>query len=172
MKLFGKAGGTLISVGIIISVIGAGNGFLMAGSRVVYALALDKALPMSGWLAELNDNQVPANSILFVGVLAAVYSFTGQFDLLTDLGVFSCWIFYTITFMAVIVLRKKQPERERPCKVPLYPVIPVLAVLSGLFVIVSQFCLSGMSATLMSLFSLMITLAGWPVYIIVKNRSY
>ncbi|MBQ6523122.1 MAG: amino acid permease, partial [Atopobiaceae bacterium] len=65
--IFGSAGGTLIKVGIIISVIGAGNGFLMSGSRVAYQLAEQGTLPGSGKLAELNDRDVPANSIVLIG---------------------------------------------------------------------------------------------------------
>ena len=171
-KLFGNAGGTLIKVGIIISVIGAANGFLLSGSRVAYQLAEEGTLPGSTALAKLNGNDVPANSIILIGVLACLYSFTGQFDLLTDLGVFSCWVFYTLTFACVITLRRTHPEWERTYKVPGYPVIPILAIASGLYVIVSQLFLSGTGALLMSIASIAITLIGLPVYHFVKrNRS-
>ena len=143
MKIFGPTGGTLIKVGIIISVIGAANGFLMSGSRVAYQLAADKTLPFSAALSRLNGNHVPANSIILIGALACVYSLSGQFDMLTNLAVFSCWIFYTLTFACVIKLRRTHPELERKYKVPLYPVIPILAILSGVYVVISQLFLSG-----------------------------
>jgi APA family basic amino acid/polyamine antiporter len=162
--LFGEAGGTLIKVGIIISVIGAGNGFLMAGSRVAYQLAEERSLPASERLSRLNDRRVPANSVLLVGVLACLYSLSGEFDLLTDLGVFSCWVFYTLTFACVIKLRRSHPEWTRSYRVPGYPAVPILAIASGLYVIVSQLCLSGPRATVMSLASIAITLIGLPVY--------
>ncbi len=170
-KLFGSFGGTLIKIGIIISVIGAGNGFLMAGSRVAYQLAEDRTIPCGKTLSKLNGKQVPANSIILVGVLAVIYSFSGEFDLLTDLGVFSCWIFYTLTFCCVIHFRKKQPDRERRYKVPGYPVIPALAILGGAYVIFSQLFLSGKRALLMSLLSVVITLIGLPVYMLVKKKQ-
>ncbi len=170
-KLFGASGGLIIKIGIIISVIGAGNGFLMSGSRVAYQLAVQNTLPGSKHLAKLNDNQVPANSILLVGILACLYSLSGEFDLLTDIGVFSCWIFYTLTFTCVISLRKKHPEWERKYKVPGYPVIPALAILSGLYVIISQIFLSGLTATILSLCSVAVTLIGLPVYLAVKKAS-
>lgn len=171
MKLFGPVGGTIVTVGIIISVIGAANGFLMSGSRVAYHLADSKTLPGSKYLAKLNSKQVPTNSIILIGFLACVYSLIGQFNLLTDLAVFSCWIFYTLTFMCVIRLRKTQPNAERKYKVPLYPVIPILAIISGLYVIVSQLFLSGTKATIMSLCSIGITLLGLPVYLLVKKKT-
>ena len=171
MKIFGPVGGTLIKVGIIISVIGAANGFLMSGSRVAFHLADTGTLPASKTLAKLNANLVPSNSIILIGFLAALYSLIGQFNLLTDLAVFSCWIFYTLTFYCVIVLRKKMPDAERKYKVPMYPVIPILAIASGLYVIVSQLFLSGSKATIMSLCSIGITLIGLPVYLAVKKKA-
>lgn len=169
-KLFGASGGLLIKIGIIISVIGAGNGFLMSGSRVVYQLAERNTLPGSRLLGRLNNRHVPANSIILVGLLACIYSLSGEFDLLTDLGVFSCWIFYTLTFACVIRLRRIHPEWERRYRVPLYPVIPALAIISGLFVIFSQLFLSGQRSTLMALCSVGITLVGLPVYYAVRRR--
>ena len=169
MKIFGPVGGMLVTVGIIISVIGAANGFLMSGSRVAFHMAEQNTLPGSKQLAKLNGKQVPANSIILIGFLACLYSLIGQFNLLTDLAVFSCWIFYTLTFVCVIVLRKTQPDAERKYKVPLYPVIPILAIVSGLYVVVSQLFLSGMRATVLSLYSIVVTLLGLPVYMIAKK---
>jgi len=170
-RLFGPVGGTLIKVGIIISVIGAANGFLMSGSRVAFHLAEEKTLPASGKLAALNSNQVPSASVWLIGILACVYSLTGEFDMLTDLAVFSCWIFYTLTFVCVMRLRKLHPEWERKYKVPLYPVVPLLAIVSGLYVILSQLCLSGSRATIMSLLSIGVTLLGLPVYHWAKKHN-
>ena len=169
-RLFGEGGGLLIKIGIIISVIGAANGFLMSGSRVAYQLAVQGTLPGSRALERLNGRRVPANAVMLVGLLACLYSLSGEFDMLTDLGVFSCWIFYTLTFACVIRLRRVHPEWERKYKVPLYPVIPILAIVSGLFVVVSQLFLSGQRAAIMALCSVGITLAGLPVYYAVKRK--
>ena len=170
-KLFGSAGGTIIAIGIIISVIGAGNGFLLSGSRVAYYLAREGMIPCCEKLSELNGKLVPANSIILVGTLAALYSLIGQFDLLTDMGTFSCWIFYTLTFACVIHMRRTHPEMERKYKVPGYPVIPVLAIASGLFVILSQLLLSGSRGRIMALASIAITLVGLPVYLAVRKKK-
>ena len=170
-RLFGASGGLLIKIGIIISVVGAANGFLMSGSRVAYQLAVQKTLPGSRALSRLNGRQAPANAVWLIGVLACLYSLSGEFDLLTDLGVFSCWVFYTLTFACVFRLRRIHPEWERKYRVPLYPLIPALAIFSGLFVIVSQLCLSGPRATIMALCSAAITLLGLPVYHAVKKQS-
>ena len=177
--MFGDIGGTLVTIGIIISVIGAANGFLLSGSRVSYHLAAYNTLPGSKHLAKLNNRQVPTNSILLIGLISVLYCFLGRlqlidgmttFDLLTNLAVFSCWIFYTLAFTCVIRLRKKQPNAERKYKVPLYPVVPILAIASGLYVVVSQLFLSGTQTTLISLGSIAITLLGLPVYLITTKK--
>ncbi len=171
IQLFGPAGGNLIKVGIIVSVIGAGNGFLMSGSRVAYELAEERTLPGSRWLSQLNDRSVPANSVILVGALACIYSLSAQFDLLTDLGVFSCWVFYTLTFACVIHLRRTHPDWPRSYRVPGYPVVPLLAIASGLYVIASQLFFSGTGALIMSLCSVGLTLVGLPVYYLVRRHQ-
>ena len=168
--IFGSTGGLIIKIGIIISVIGAANGFLMSGSRVAYLLGEQNSMPFSKSLAKLNKNSVPSNSVILIGFIACIFSISGQFDMLTNLAVFSCWIFYTLTFVCVIRLRQTQPNLERKYKVPLYPVIPALAILSGVYVIISQLLLSGTANTLLSIGSIVVTLIGIPVYAACKKH--
>ena len=81
----------------------------MSGSRVAYQLAKQNTLPCSRALCKLNGNQVPANSIILIGLLACIYSISGQFDMLTNLAVFSCWIFYTPVSYTHLDVYKRQP---------------------------------------------------------------
>ena len=165
-RIFGNIGGKIVTVGILISVFGALNGYLLTGPRVAYTLAVKKTLPASDSLAKLNKGGVPANSIWLIAVLASIYALTGQFNLLTDLTVFTIWIFYVLTFIGVIKLRKDRPELQRPYKVPLYPIIPAIAIIGGLFVIINQL----LTATLIALGGIIITLIGIPVYSITSKK--
>ncbi len=171
MAIFGDFGGKLITVGIMVSVFGACNGFVLAGSRVTYSLAADGALPGSKSLAKLNNAQVPFNSILVVGGLGCIYAISGQFNLLTDLAVFSCWIFYTLTFLGVMKLRKTQPNLERTYKVPGYPVVPIIAIISGVYVVFNQLLFSGSRATMLSIGSIVLTLIGLPIYTAMQKKD-
>ncbi len=171
IAVFGDFGGKIISVGIMISVLGAANGFILSGSRVAYSLAAEGTLPASKSLAKISKAQVPINSILLVGILACLYAISGQFNTLTNLAVFSCWIFYTLTFFAVIRLRKTQPDRTRTYKVPLYPVIPAIAIISGLYVIVNQLFMSGMTTTLLAIGGIILTLIGLPIYTVMTKKN-
>lgn len=171
MAIFGDFGGKLITIGIMVSVFGACNGFVLSGSRVTYSLAAADALPGSKSLAKLNKAQVPFNSILIVGGLGCIYAISGQFNLLTDLAVFSCWIFYTLTFLGVMKLRKTQPNLERTYKVPLYPVVPIIAIISGVYVVFNQLLFSGSRATMLSVGSIILTLIGLPVYAAMQKKK-
>ena len=88
LKIFGDVAGKIVSVGIMISVFGACNGFVLSGSRVAYSRQRGN-FPFSKSLARLNKAQVPTNSIILVGGIGCIYAISGQFNLLTDLAVFS-----------------------------------------------------------------------------------
>ena len=170
-KLFGDMGGKIVTAGILISVFGCANGYLLTGPRVLYTLGQQKSILGYKAIGSLNKNDVPANATLIMGILASLYALSGQFDLLTDLSMFAIWSFYVLTFIGVIKLRKSQPDLYRPYKVPMYPVIPCIAIAGGLFVVVSQLLLSGLTNTMISLGGVVITLIGLPVYsFMTKNK--
>ena len=160
-KIFGPVGGKLINVGILVSVFGCLNGYLLTGPRIPYTLANQKLLPAT--FGKLNKNGVPANATLFMVVLSVIYALSGQFNLLSDLSMFAIWAFYTLTFIGVIKLRKTQPDLKRPYKVPFYPVIPIISICSGLFVVIDQLFLAGMKSSMISLGGVIVTLIGLPV---------
>ena len=91
------------------------------------------------------------------------------FNLLTDLAVFSSWTFYTLTFIGVMKYRKDRPDLHRTYRVPGYPVVPLIAIAGGIYIIINQLFLSGMRAWLMSVFSILLTLVGLPVYYAVQR---
>ena len=160
--LFGSIGGKIINVGILVSVFGCINGYLLTGPRITYTLGKQKTLPVI--FGKLNKNDVPANATLLMAVLSALYALSGQFNLLSDLAMFAVWSFYVLTFIGVMKLRKTHPNLNRPYKVPLYPIIPLIAIFSGLFVVLNQLLFAGAKSTMMSLGGVVITLIGLPVY--------
>ena len=168
-KIFGPVGGKLINVGILVSVFGCPNGYLLTGPRIPYTLANQKLLPAT--FGKLNKNGVPANATLFMVVLSVIYALSGQFNLLSDLSMFAIWAFYTLTFIGVIKLRKTQPDLKRPYKVPFYPVIPIISICSGLFVVIDQLFLAGMKSSMISLGGVIVTLIGLPVYAIMTKKK-
>ena len=169
--IFGPVGGKIIAVGILISVFGALNGFLLAGSRVVYTLGVQQTIPGYKFFGKLNKSDVPGNGVILVAFLACIYALTGQFNLLTDLATFTGWVFYVMTFIAVIILRKTKPDVERVYKVPLYPIVPAIAILGGGFVLVNQLFLAGSGPRMIALAGIVITLIGLPIYMTMSKKK-
>ncbi|MEG2504003.1 MAG: amino acid permease, partial [Carnobacterium sp.] len=83
-----------------------------------------------------------------------------------DLIVFVIWIFNTLTFVAVIKLRKTAPSIERPYKVPFYPVVPLIAILGGFYIILNTLYVQPANALL----GLGLTLLGLPVYLYSQKK--
>ncbi|MCT8978181.1 amino acid permease [Clostridium sp. CX1] len=163
--IFGPGGGKIITIGILISIFGSLNGYIMTGMRIPYAMAVENKLPFSNWLGKLHPTfKTPINSGILIGVISILLIFSGKFDQLTDLLIFVIWIFYVMTFCAVFTLRKNRPELHRPYKVPLYPVIPAIAIIGGLYIILNTLFTQPMNAGL----GLVATLIGYPVY---KSRK-
>ncbi|MGG7059147.1 APC family permease [Clostridium tertium] len=159
-KIFGPIGGKLISIGILISVFGTLNGYLLTGPRVSYALSTGGLIPGSKMLSKVNKGSSPYNAIWLVAIISSIYALTGQFNLLSDLTVFAVWVFYVLTFIGVIILRNSKPDLTRPYKVPLYPIIPVIAILGGAFVVINQL----FTSPIISLGGIIITIIGLPIY--------
>lgn len=165
--IFGEAGGTFITIGILISVFGGLNGYVMTASRSTYTLASTGAIPFSKVLTKVNKNGVPSNAIWYICIVSSIYCLTGKFDLLTDISIFTVWIFYTLTFIGVFILRKKHPEIERPYHVPLYPFIPIVAIIGGGYIVISTL----FTQFAYAMTGIIITALGIPVYYYMKRKN-
>lgn len=165
--IFGDAGGKLVTIGILISVFGTINGYTMTGIRVPYAMALNNELPFSNQLKKLNRQQVPANSAILLLLIAIIMIFTGQYNQLTDLLIFVIWIFYTLVFVAVFILRKKEPDLVRPYKAPLYPIIPLIAITGGCFIVVNTLLTQPVNTAL----GIFLTAIGLPIYFYKQKKK-
>lgn len=166
--IFGVHGGKIVSIGILVSIFGTLNGYLFAPPRVLYELGSENKLPASKWFAKLSDKSgSPVNSTMFLMVLGIIYLFSGKFDQLTNLAVFVMWMFYVMTFIGVFILRKKKPELERPYKVPLYPFVPLVAIIGGIYILVNNLITQPLNAGL----GILITLLGLPIFIAKKSKN-
>ncbi|AWV73725.1 APC family permease [Latilactobacillus curvatus] len=164
--LFGGVGGKIITMGILISVYGGINGYTMTGMRIPYAMALENRLPFSRQLRSLSKTGAPVVSGLVQISIAIVMMFMGGFNTLTDMLVVVIWIFYILTFIAVFILRKREPELNRPYRTLGYPVIPLIAILGGIFIVVNTL----FTQTMLTLIGIGITLLGLPFYYYLKNK--
>lgn len=136
-KAFGEIGGKLLSIGIIISMMGTLNGKIITFPRIVYAMARRGDLPFSRLLSYVTPKgKSPVIATVFIIILATIMMLFFDPDHLSDLCVFTIYCFYLMTFFGIFILRKK--NNKRPFSTPLYPLVPIVAIAGGLFVIISE----------------------------------
>ncbi|KAF1298856.1 amino acid permease [Enterococcus sp. JM4C] len=159
--IFGASGGKIVTLGILVSVYGALNGYTLTGIRVPYAMALADELPFSRHFRKVSKKFVaPYVAALVQLAIALVMMQLGTFDLLTDMLVFVMWLFSVLIFFAVFILRKREPDMVRPYKVPFYPIVPLIAIGGALFILIATI----FTQTLLALIGIGVTLLGIPVY--------
>jgi APA family basic amino acid/polyamine antiporter len=123
----GEWGAAAVSVAAMVSIFAALNGSLLSGARVPYALARGGLFFRSfGYIHP--RYRTPAVSILGLGLWGSVLVFSGRYEELFRYVIFASWILYGMTAAAVLVLRWKRPDMDRPYRTPGYPVLPALFV--------------------------------------------
>ena len=128
----GEKGAALVSIIILISLLGANNGFILTSARINYAMARDKLFFQQA--AKVHPKfKSPANALVIQAMWASVLTFSGTYNQLITYIIFASWIFYALSCAAVIILRKKRPEMKRPYKTPGYPYIPIIFILFAVF---------------------------------------
>ena len=158
---FGQVGGKLLNIGIIISIAGCINGKVMTFPRIMYAMAKNDEIPFSKQLAYLNKRmRTPMVATLTICSIAALMAVTVDADRLSELCIFTIHLFYVLAFFGLFKLRRL--KTASPFRVPLYPFTPIVAILGGVFVLVSELN-SDLTGVLASIFFVAL---GIPVYLI------
>ncbi|MBN1691796.1 MAG: amino acid permease [Dehalococcoidia bacterium] len=127
-KLLGPSGPAIIIIAGLCGLVTTLNGFVVGASRLMMAMAKDHELPP--FFARVNKRfGVPHWAIIFVGVLGIIGSFVPQLIVLFDTAASAVLVTYALTAISMMILRKKEPDAERPYKVPWGNVIPILALI-------------------------------------------
>lgn len=127
--MFGDAGLYMMAVAIMISTFGCNNGLILSGARVYYAMARDNLFFKS--TGELHPTyKTPALALVTQAVWTSVLCLSGTYSQLLDYVVFAALLFYMLTVAGLFALRAKHPDAERPVKVPGYPWLPAVYLVS------------------------------------------
>ena len=162
----GNKGAAIVTLIILISLIGANNGFVLTSARINYAMAKDKLFFYQA--SQIHPRfKSPSNALIIQCVWASLLTFTGTFNQLITYIIFASWIFYGMSAGAVIILRNKKPDMERPYKTPLYPWIPIIFILFAIFLTINTIIEAPRDAAI----GAGIILAGLPMYYYWKNNG-
>lgn len=124
-RVLGPAGGTLVSVIILISIIGTLNGSFLTSPRIYFAQARDGLFFRR--FGEIHPRfRTPGFAVAAQAIWAIVLLLSGTYESLTDYAMFAMWISYGLMVLGLMILRRTRPEMERPYRMWGYPVTPVL----------------------------------------------
>ena len=162
----GNKGAAIVTIVILISLIGANNGFVLTSARINYAMAKDGLFFKQA--AKIHKKfKSPANALMMQCVWSSLLTLTGTFNQLITYIIFASWIFYAMSAGAVIILRKKLPNLKRPYRTPLYPWIPIVFILFAIFLTINTILEAPRDAAIGAL----LILAGLPFYRYWKNNE-
>jgi basic amino acid/polyamine antiporter, APA family len=163
--VFGDYAAIIMAIFIMISTFGCNHGLILAGPRVYYAMARDGLFFKK--VGEINKKGVPGFAIAVQGIWAVLLCLSGTYSNLLDYVIFAVLIFFTLTILAIFILRARKPDIPRPYKTLGYPMIPAIYILTTTFIMVilliykPNYTFPG----------LIIVLLGIPVYYIWKKYS-
>jgi APA family basic amino acid/polyamine antiporter len=185
--IFGPVGAAIMAVAIIVSTFGCNNGLILAGARVYYAMAKDGLFFRR--TGELNARRVPAFGLVLQCIWTCLLvlprtrtldadgapvldangapTYGNLYNDLLNWVIFAVLIFYVLTIAGLFVLRRKQPDAERPYRAFGYPFVPALYIVAASTIALVLL----LYQTKTSLPGLVIVLTGVPVYFWWRRRT-
>ncbi len=162
--IFGNSAVYIMAALIMVSTFGCNNGIVLSGARLFYAMAKDGLFFKRA--ETLNTKQVPAKALWLQCIWASVLCLSGKYSDLLTYATFASLLFYILTIAGIFILRKKEPNTERPYKAFGYPVVPAIYILVTTAICVDLLIYDTKNTGL----GLLIVLLGIPVYYMTKKK--
>ena len=146
----GERGAKLISLLIAISALTSANATMLMGARSNYALGRD--YPMFSALGRWNASSgAPSNALLvqaaIILALVGLGTLTRKgFETMVEFTAPVFWLFFFLSGLSLFILRKKDPEKKRPFRVPFYPWTPILFCAVSAYLLYSSLVYTGIGA--------------------------
>jgi APA family basic amino acid/polyamine antiporter len=143
---------------------GALAGNVLAGPRVYYAMAQDGLL--FKWFADLHPRYgTPHRAIVLQAIWSSLLVATGTFRALFTRVIYTEWLFFALMAIGLMLLRKRR-DVTRQYSVPLYPLAPLLFIVSSLAIVANTLASNPKD----SVIGLGLVLLGLPVYFVWIKR--
>lgn len=147
---FGNGSVWLIGILVAISALTSANATIFTGARTNYALGRDFAVfaPLGRWNAQA---AAPVNAFIVQGLISLALIGLGLitrkgFETIVEYTAPVFWFFFLLAGIALFVLRLREPEAERPFRVPLYPLTPLVFCLTSAYLLYSSLAYTGLGA--------------------------
>jgi amino acid transporter len=126
--------GKIMIIAALLGIVTSWNGFIIGGSRVLFAMARAKMIPEI--FGKVHPKYgTPSFSVIFIGVIVCFAVFLGRSALvwLIDASAFGTVVAYFMVALSFLLVRYKEPELERPYRAPAGPFVGIMAVGVALF---------------------------------------
>lgn len=146
----GEGGAIVISAIVAIAALTSANATIITGARTGHALGANT--PALGWLGRWDGaRDTPGNALLAQGGVALLLVIFGSmardgFASAVEFTAPVFWLAMTGVGIALFVLRVRDPQAERPFRVPLYPVLPAIFCATSLYLLWSSIAYTGAAA--------------------------
>lgn len=126
--------GTVVAIGAVISIFSVTLVVLYGQTRILFAMSKDGMAPKV--FQQVNPRTMtPVRNTLIVSAVVAVLAGVLPINFLAEMTSIGTLAAFLVVSIAVIVLRRREPNLERSFRVPFYPVIPVLSIIGCLWII-------------------------------------
>lgn len=123
---------TIISIGAILGIVTVMFTFMFAVTRVWYSMSRDGLLPR--WFSKVNSKRhVPVRVTWIVGIASAIIAGVLPIKEAAELTNIGILLAFVVVCGAVIVLRYRQPNLERPFRCPGMPVVPAIGMVGAIW---------------------------------------
>ena len=134
--VLGPVGTSLVIIGILCSTFGTINNSFLSDSRSMYAAGADNTFAPS--FGKIHARfRTPYVTLIALGVWSALLTLSGSYDQIASYVIFGSWMFYGLTALSVIVLRKKIPDAPRPYRAWGYPYATLLFVVAAGWILIN-----------------------------------
>ena len=133
--MVGPLGATFVAMTVVISTFGCDDAAILAGSRLLFAMARDGVFLKS--CARIHERyRTPHFAIAALVIWSSVLALSGSYEQLFTYVMFASLLLHMVGAIAVFRLRRQRPDLPRPYRVWGYPVVPaVFIVASAAFVL-------------------------------------
>lgn len=157
-SIFGTRGDLLVRIVVIAALPSAVSACLLITSRVLYAVSRDRlGLPVA---TRVNAGGTPTVALALSGLVALIFLATGTFESIIAIAAFFFVADYTLSFIAVFVLRAREPNANRPFRAKGHPWTTGFVLLGSLAFLTSAVIADRRN----SLLALGIVLVSYPVF--------
>jgi basic amino acid/polyamine antiporter, APA family len=168
-KVFGPHAGTILSCFLFLSVLAYVNVLLMSNPRVMYAMSRDNILPASFQKRNERTGAVVVSLTVFAAMCAIIVFWAEEFDAILSFSIFLDCFGMILSAATIFILRKKTKHLDGTgiYRMKLYPVLPVIFIVSYLFVAISLL----VTRTRLSLIGLSVLAAFVAIYFIFFSKK-